>query len=181
MKLSSKFKSVLIFIIFNIFKTYMMRPAVLTLNKKYWVGGAGYRSRYLSHAKRALYHLSYAPVILWFLHNKVLLLSRLFASLLLPPTLMWRVNRTSEVLNGFDAHLGPPSGLKIGALLSSTVLTTSTVRVWPGRMKKSPEVSRITWWPLDWMAAPAVNPLLGAGKGRFGLFTYSSFYIQGWL
>ena len=25
-------------------------------------GGAGYRSRYLSHAKRALYHLSYAPV-----------------------------------------------------------------------------------------------------------------------
>ena len=24
-------------------------------------GGAGYRSRYLSHAKRALYHLSYAP------------------------------------------------------------------------------------------------------------------------
>ena len=26
------------------------------------IGGAGYRSRYLSHAKRALYHLSYAPV-----------------------------------------------------------------------------------------------------------------------
>ena len=26
-------------------------------------GGAGYRSRYLSHAKRALYHLSYAPVM----------------------------------------------------------------------------------------------------------------------
>ena len=25
------------------------------------VGGAGYQSRYLSHAKRALYHLSYAP------------------------------------------------------------------------------------------------------------------------
>ena len=24
-------------------------------------GSAGYRSRYLSHAKRALYHLSYAP------------------------------------------------------------------------------------------------------------------------
>ena len=24
-------------------------------------GGAGYRSRYLPHAKRALYHLSYAP------------------------------------------------------------------------------------------------------------------------
>ena len=32
-------------------------------------GGAGYRSRYLSHAKRALYHLSYAPnvyrVVFW--------------------------------------------------------------------------------------------------------------------
>ena len=27
------------------------------------LGGAGYRSRYLSHAKRALYHLSYAPSI----------------------------------------------------------------------------------------------------------------------
>ena len=26
------------------------------------LGGAGYRSRYLSHAKRALYHLSYAPI-----------------------------------------------------------------------------------------------------------------------
>jgi hypothetical protein len=24
-------------------------------------GGAGYRSPYLSHAKRALYHLSYTP------------------------------------------------------------------------------------------------------------------------
>ena len=34
-------------------------------SKKYFcqkvLGGAGYRSRYLSHAKRALYHLSYAP------------------------------------------------------------------------------------------------------------------------
>ena len=28
---------------------------------KIGIGGAGYRSRYLSHAKRALYHLSYAP------------------------------------------------------------------------------------------------------------------------
>ena len=27
------------------------------------LGGAGYRSRYLSHAKRALYHLSYAPQV----------------------------------------------------------------------------------------------------------------------
>ena len=27
------------------------------------IGGAGYRSRYLSHAKRALYHLSYAPTM----------------------------------------------------------------------------------------------------------------------
>ena len=27
------------------------------------IGGAGYRSRYLSHAKRALYHLSYAPIV----------------------------------------------------------------------------------------------------------------------
>ena len=26
-------------------------------------GDAGYRSRYLSHAKRALYHLSYTPLI----------------------------------------------------------------------------------------------------------------------
>jgi hypothetical protein len=29
--------------------------------KKIKFGGAGYRSRYFSHAKRALYHLSYAP------------------------------------------------------------------------------------------------------------------------
>ena len=32
--------------------------------QKVRVGGAGYRSRYLSHAKRALYHLSYAPCTL---------------------------------------------------------------------------------------------------------------------
>ena len=32
--------------------------------KKKFVGGAGYRSRYLSHAKRALYHLSYAPQLM---------------------------------------------------------------------------------------------------------------------
>ena len=32
-----------------------------SVKKKF--GGAGYRSRYLSHAKRALYHLSYAPSI----------------------------------------------------------------------------------------------------------------------
>ena len=30
--------------------------------RKNMVGGAGCRSRYLSHAKRALYHLSYAPI-----------------------------------------------------------------------------------------------------------------------
>ena len=30
-------------------------------NDKNKNGGAGYRSRYFSHAKRALYHLSYAP------------------------------------------------------------------------------------------------------------------------
>ena len=42
-------------------------------------GGAGYRSRYLSHAKRALYHLSYAPS-----NNEVycfLILYRLICSL----------------------------------------------------------------------------------------------------
>ena len=33
------------------------------------VGGAGYRSRYLSHAKRALYHLSYAPTLEYFCLN----------------------------------------------------------------------------------------------------------------
>ena len=31
------------------------------IKKKF--GDAGYRSRYLPHAKRALYHLSYTPVI----------------------------------------------------------------------------------------------------------------------
>ena len=31
---------------------------------KFVVGGAGYQSRYLSHAKRALYHLSYVPIVL---------------------------------------------------------------------------------------------------------------------
>ena len=33
------------------------------------LGGAGYRSRYLSHAKRALYHLSYAPWLTVSSHN----------------------------------------------------------------------------------------------------------------
>ena len=31
-------------------------------NKSFCHGGAGHQSRYLSHAKRALYHLSYAPL-----------------------------------------------------------------------------------------------------------------------
>ena len=35
------------------------------------LGGAGYRSRYLSHAKRALYHLSYAPWLNSFCFHKV--------------------------------------------------------------------------------------------------------------
>ncbi len=35
-------------------------------------GGAGYRSRYLSHAKRALYHLSYAPLCLQACHKKTM-------------------------------------------------------------------------------------------------------------
>ena len=30
-----------------------------------WFGDAGYRSPYLSHAKRALYHLSYIPMLCW--------------------------------------------------------------------------------------------------------------------
>ena len=37
--------------------------STFTMFKKTTVGGAGYRSRYLSHAKRALYHLSYAPIL----------------------------------------------------------------------------------------------------------------------
>ena len=32
------------------------------MQKKYIDGDAGYRSPYLSHAKRALYHLSYIPI-----------------------------------------------------------------------------------------------------------------------
>ena len=31
--------------------------------KKENIGDAGYRSPYLSHAKRALYHLSYIPIL----------------------------------------------------------------------------------------------------------------------
>ena len=42
-------------------RSFAEQPAhsLLLVSKMY--GGAGYRSRYLSHAKRALYHLSYAP------------------------------------------------------------------------------------------------------------------------
>ena len=40
---------------------YWKTVRFLCSGQKYLVGGAGYRSRYLSHAKRALYHLSYAP------------------------------------------------------------------------------------------------------------------------
>ena len=35
-----------------------------------WLGVAGYRSPYLSHAKRALYHLSYDPFVS---HPKIVL------------------------------------------------------------------------------------------------------------
>ena len=36
-------------------------------------GDAGYRSPYLSHAKRALYHLSYIPFVLFFTIVKIYL------------------------------------------------------------------------------------------------------------
>ena len=40
----------------------VIRPAVCVVgNKKKSCGDGGYRSPYLSHAKRALYHLSYVP------------------------------------------------------------------------------------------------------------------------
>ena len=45
--------------LFSHFKTIISLHR-MTKKTKYF-GGAGYRSRYLSHAKRALYHLSYAP------------------------------------------------------------------------------------------------------------------------
>ncbi len=42
-------------------KTLTKLPEMMVSCKYKRIGGAGYRSRYLSHAKRALYHLSYAP------------------------------------------------------------------------------------------------------------------------
>ena len=41
---------------------FVWKPGKTWIKKR--LGGAGYRSRYLSHAKRALYHLSYAPSML---------------------------------------------------------------------------------------------------------------------
>ena len=43
------------------------------------VGGAGYRSRYLSHAKRALYHLSYAPILIGNRKFQVFIFQGIFA------------------------------------------------------------------------------------------------------
>ena len=51
-------------------------------------GAAGYRSRYLSHAKRALYHLSYSPSRLTNQNYLIVSETRLFtmkASLIEPP------------------------------------------------------------------------------------------------
>ena len=53
----------------NIFKTLILLTMLwriiydndVAIGSKVDIGGAGHRSRYLSHAKRALYHLSYAP------------------------------------------------------------------------------------------------------------------------
>ena len=47
-------------------------------------GGAGYRSRYLSHAKRALYHLSYAPWLnLFCFHNMFYAYVRRYTTMLI--------------------------------------------------------------------------------------------------
>ena len=49
---------------YSFFKHYvdeMFKMMMVVFDPKFDSGGAGYRSRYLSHAKRALYHLSYAP------------------------------------------------------------------------------------------------------------------------
>ena len=43
------------------------------LQKKMLVGDAGYWSPYLSHAKRALYHLSYIPCVVKHVTNKYLI------------------------------------------------------------------------------------------------------------
>ena len=41
----------------------MLRPPPLNGFVKKKFGDGGYRSPYLSHAKRALYHLSYVPTL----------------------------------------------------------------------------------------------------------------------
>jgi hypothetical protein len=43
-------------------KKQKMKNIEKSTQKKVKYGDAGYRSPYLSHAKRALYHLSYIPV-----------------------------------------------------------------------------------------------------------------------
>ena len=53
--------------------------------KKFY-GGAGYRSRYLSHAKRALYHLSYAPSLECILYVQHALAGRQQCKLVLKDT-----------------------------------------------------------------------------------------------
>ena len=49
--------------IFQHINRFSIRLRISKCNQKILVGDAGYRSPYLSHAKRALYHLSYIPCV----------------------------------------------------------------------------------------------------------------------
>ena len=70
--------------LFSHFKTIISLHR-MTKKPKYF-GGAGYRSRYLSHAKRALYHLSYAPSLECILYVQHALAGRQQCKLVLKDT-----------------------------------------------------------------------------------------------
>ena len=106
------------------------------------VGDAGYRSPYLSHAKRALYHLSYVPIVL--------------AVLFLSDT------NTKSAVPAFwlcDAHLFACKPSIAQLVERWTVVVNSQVSI--GRWFKSGSKDFCyTFWPHDGNADPAYPPTL---------------------
>ncbi|RDX82150.1 hypothetical protein CR513_37093, partial [Mucuna pruriens] len=64
------------------------------LDKNIYFGDAGYRSPYLSHAKRALYHLSYIP----YYYSHTLMLSY-FSYIQMHATFIWHAGYRSPYLS----------------------------------------------------------------------------------
>ena len=112
------------------------------------VGGAGYRSRYLSHAKRALYHLSYAPIVAVTLWNQLLVLIDLKN---IPLVVLHLILQVHEMKTGFVHYANWCKLLLSHQKLAYSIIFSGCIEYFPRRIIRSCKlpvffhVNAITW------------------------------------